>query len=290
MAYPSTISSFTNPAPTDRLNNPSHSSIETAQNAGLTEIQTFLGTTNTSVLGTLLYDVRSPNSNGGGHVQTANKGGTGQTSYTKGDLLVATSASVLSKLAVGNNNYVLEANSSVAAGVRWIPNNSAPKVAVSGSVLSVAGGAGETPVFAITVPASTLGTNNALRSTIYVSNYDMASGETIAIAVKYGNNTLSTVSPSGSNPPGTSSLMGRIEHVLFAKNSPTSQGGDLMVNMVRNRTNASMQSVLGVNTLTYGTSSVESGANQIYTITVTPGASSVNKMTIDGFIVEKIVS
>jgi len=119
MSYPSTISSFTNPNPTDRLNNPSHSSIESAQNAGLTELQTFIGTTNSSMLGTLIYDIRSPQSDGGGHVQSANKGGTGQTTYSKGDILIASSSSVLTKLAIGLDTQVLTANSAMATGIYW---------------------------------------------------------------------------------------------------------------------------------------------------------------------------
>ncbi len=121
MAYPSVITGFTNPLATQRLNAPSHSGIETAQNTDLTAIETFLGTEgNTSTLGTLIYDVRSAGSGGGGHVQTAVLGGTGQVTYTKGDILVATSPSVLTKLAVGSDNQVLTVNSSVAAGINWV--------------------------------------------------------------------------------------------------------------------------------------------------------------------------
>src|SRR3990167_10005990 len=99
MPYPSTLSSFTDPVPTDKLSTTPHSSIETAQNTGLREVQAFVGTLSSNV-GTLVYDIRGAGSDGGGHVQTANKGGTGQTAYTKGDILVATSSSVLTKLAV----------------------------------------------------------------------------------------------------------------------------------------------------------------------------------------------
>lgn len=118
MAWPSVLTSFTNPQPTDRLNNPSHSSVEGAQNTALTELQTFVGT-QSSAVGTLYYDIRSPNSTGGGHVQAANVGGTGQTSYSKGDLLIAQSSSVLSKLSVGTNGNILIADSTQATGVRW---------------------------------------------------------------------------------------------------------------------------------------------------------------------------
>ncbi len=119
--YPSTISAFTNPSSSDKLSTSPHSSIETAQNTDLIAIETFVGTLSSNV-GTLVYDIRASASNGGGHVQTANKGGTGQTTFNKGDILVATSSSVLTKLAVsGNDNDILAVNSSVATGVNWTP-------------------------------------------------------------------------------------------------------------------------------------------------------------------------
>ncbi len=116
--YPSTISTFTNPSPTDRLSTTPHSAIETAQNTDLTAIETFVGTLS-STQGTLVYDIRSSNSNGGGHVQTANLGGTGQTTFNKGDVLVGQSSSVLTKLAVGTDGLVLTADSNQATGVSW---------------------------------------------------------------------------------------------------------------------------------------------------------------------------
>lgn len=123
MSWPSVVTTFTNPNATDKLNLPSHSSIESAQNNGLTEVQTFVGTLSSAV-GTLVYDIRAAASNGGGHVQSANKGGTGQTAYAKGDLLVASSSSVLSKLAVGNDNQVLIADSTQSSGVKWSASGS----------------------------------------------------------------------------------------------------------------------------------------------------------------------
>lgn len=118
MAYPSTISTLATPNPTDRLNSPSHSTLHQNENTGITELQTFVGTLS-STQGTLIYDIRASASDGGGHVQSANKGGTGQTSFNKGDILVATSSSVITKLAVGTDGQALIANSSVAAGVQW---------------------------------------------------------------------------------------------------------------------------------------------------------------------------
>lgn len=82
----------------------------------ITAIQSFVGT-QSSTFG-MTYDLRSPNSNGGGHVQSADKGGTGQISYTKGDILVAQSASALGKLAAGPDGYVPSYDSTQTSGMK----------------------------------------------------------------------------------------------------------------------------------------------------------------------------
>lgn len=129
--YPSVIATLTYPNPNQKLNSPSHSSVHGSENDEIIQTQTFVGTT-ASAIGTLVYDVRAAASNGGGHVQTAATGGTGQTIYTKGDVLVAQSSSVLTKLAIGTNGQALVADSSQAAGIKWgVPNNGPTMVVYS---------------------------------------------------------------------------------------------------------------------------------------------------------------
>lgn len=119
--FPSVVATLTDPLANQFLNAPSHSSIHTAVNHEVIQIETFIGTSSSAV-GTLYYDIRSPNSGGGGHVQTANLGGTGQTGYAKGDLLVASSSSVLTRLAVPSvNGYTVVSDSTQFAGVKWAP-------------------------------------------------------------------------------------------------------------------------------------------------------------------------
>ena len=136
--FPSVLTSYTDPAATNRLNSPSHSSIESAQNSGLSQLEAVIGVAGaSSVVGSYEYLIKSPASNGGGHVQSANKGGTGQTSFNKGDILVAQSSSVLSKLAVGPDGAVLKSNSSVASGIQWGSVPGSPTVRVYGYSSSV---------------------------------------------------------------------------------------------------------------------------------------------------------
>lgn len=284
--FPSTLSSYTDPAPTDRLNSPSHSSVEGEQNDGLEKIEAFIGTLSSSA-GTLIYDVRAAASNGGGHVQTANKGGTGQTTYTKGDILVATSASALSKLAVGSDTQILESNSSTASGLRWIPNNTAPKVFVSGSVFSASGATlqGEVSILSATIPGSTLGTNGYLRGTVYVGNLELGT-DNLNLKAKYGANTIANIDL---NPAGSSatSMAGQIGYVLFAGNAINSQRGQLLVNLSRRRVGLEA-SVVGLNAVVRGTSSVESSANQTFVITMQANGTA-ESINTDGSLVEKVV-
>lgn len=152
--FPSVLNTFTYPNPTDRLNSPSHSSLHNATSSILGQVQAVIGVEGTnSVVGSLQYLIKSPASDGGGHVQTANKGGTGQTSYNKGDLLVASSSSVLTKLVVGTEGQILKVNSSLATGIGWATAGFArvyssndvwikPSTLSSATIICIGGGGG----------------------------------------------------------------------------------------------------------------------------------------------------
>ncbi len=86
----------------------------------VTQIENIMGRSgDSSVVGTYEYFIKSPASDGGGHVQKANKGGTGQTSFNKGDVLIAQSSSVLTKLSIGGDGAILTADSSQQTGIKW---------------------------------------------------------------------------------------------------------------------------------------------------------------------------
>lgn len=220
MAYPSTLTSFTDPLATDRLNSPSHSSIESAQNTGLEEIQAYIGINtgvNASAVGTLLYDIKAPNSDGGGHVQTATKGGTGQTTYTKGDLLVAQNSSTLAKLAVGNDTQILQLNTSTASGMNWanVTNN---RLTSSASIIGIANT--ETSVLSVTLPGSVLSTANTIRTTAHISDWTTRTGMSVLAIANYGGTVSSVVvTPQGGDTIG----IGTIRHTMIGNNSASSQ-------------------------------------------------------------------
>lgn len=94
-----------------------------------TALSTWAGSTNITTLGTVATGTWSATAIG------ATKGGTGQTTYATGDILYASAANTLSKLAAGTNGHVL----TLAAGVpTW--------AAASGSGWGLSGNAGTSSV------------------------------------------------------------------------------------------------------------------------------------------------
>lgn len=286
MPYPSTISVLATPQPTDRLNNPSHSTLHQNENSGVTEIQTFVGTL-ASTAGTLIYDIRAAASNGGGHVQTANKGGTGQTSYTKGDLLVAQSSSVLTKLAVSSTaGELLTADPNTATGVKWGPAIGNTKIAVNYSPVQTAAGQASafTTFFAASIAGSTLGTGNAIRYTAYMPILNKANGTSFVAIVTYGGNTVGDYVINA-----TPSLLssGVIEGHIIASSSVNSQIG--MGRLITAQRGTLAQNNLAYSFSTTNFASVQSSANQDLLIRISNSGSDSNSSFLGGvFVVEKI--
>jgi hypothetical protein len=108
-----------------------------------------LGSTNVqSALEEVSNECRNVDNMTGG-VLDVDRGGTNIASYTKGDLLAASAATTLNKLAVGTNGYILSANSSTTTGLEWIANQVGTVTSVSGtSPVQVATGT-TTPVISV---------------------------------------------------------------------------------------------------------------------------------------------
>lgn len=289
MAFPSTFSTFTRPAASDRLNNPSHSALHNTVSSALGQVEAVIGT-DSSTIGTIIGDLRNPASDGGGHVQSAVKGGTGQTTFAKGDILVAQSASVLSKLAVGTDSQSLVADSSVASGIRWgTPGGT--KIAANASVITILNNAAETSVISATVPGSTLGTSNVVRTSLYVNEFASdGNAGTLTIRGIYAGNVVASVvlAPSGTT---FSSMFGKIEFTMVGNGATNAQRGNLLVDFAKNAIVPPTQtSIAVVRSFSTGTSSVESSGNQSFGVTAKWGSAAVNnKFEVNQSFIEKII-
>lgn len=281
--FPSTISTFPIVSPTNRLNSPSHSALHNSVSSVLTQVQTIIGVEGAnSVVGSLEYLIKSPASDGGGHVQTAIKGGTGQTTYTKGDLLVATGPSVLSKLAAGLDGQALVYNSSLVTGIGpGTPGGT--KIYASASIISVPGTL-ETSIFSTSVPGSTLGTNNAIRATAFFNRQMYVTS--VLFRATYGGGVIASIMVGATS--GFTSITGSLSYTLLANNNVSLQRGILQANLGFNKINpgatASIVSLYNMNT-----ASINSSANQTMGLTMVYDAGSGDlDGPIQGVIVEKI--
>lgn len=136
--FPTTsLDTFPTPASGQPLSNPNHITDTVNVHDAIIALETKVGVNSSSVTSSLDYIAKDANSNGGGHVQTPVKGGTGQITYAKGDILVAQSSSVLAKLGVGANGSALIADSTQNNGVKWGSGNTKPTVRVYGYSSSV---------------------------------------------------------------------------------------------------------------------------------------------------------
>lgn len=292
MTFPSTLSSLTDPQSTDKLNSPSHSAIEQAQNAAIEQIEAVVGTAS-SALGTIQYDLRATASGGGGHVQSANKGGTGQTSFNKGDLLVAQSSSVITKVTVGVDNQVLKADSSVATGVKWA-NALAPKIGNSASVITYFDNTAETSIMTATVPASTLGTSNALSGKVFIKDMSASSGRQFTIRGYFGTTSVATITiPSIYGGSTNSSVTGYISLDLVANGAVNAQRGVLQTYLYKTTTPLSpASSFVGQVAYGSGVAAEDGGASKAFGITAQMNGSDSPppRIDTDGYIIQQISS
>lgn len=113
-------------------------------------------------------------------------GGTGQVTYTKGDLLTAPGGASLNKLAVGTDGFALVADSASTNGVKWA------SVAGTGTVTSVSvttanGVSGSvatdttTPAISLTLGAITPTSVNGLTITSSTGTFTLTNAKTLAV-------------------------------------------------------------------------------------------------------------
>lgn len=290
MTFPSTLQAFPRPTPTDRLNSPSHSALHNTVSSALGQVEAVIGVDGAnSVVGTLMYNVRSPASNGGGHVQSANKGGTGQTTFTKGDILVAQNASTISKLAVSSvTGNVLQVDPSAAVGIKW-GTAGANKLQVNTySVLASA--VGNNVIFSASILGSVLGINNAIRYTGHLQN--LSAGTDVAFVVRYGaSGGVSSVVAMTIPISSVVGAVGTIEGMIVGNGAVNSQKHYMTINAMKPIANVGAEiGIQGVQGTATGSSSINSEADQTLSITTSfTSGTTLNSIITGMFVVEKII-
>lgn len=260
MAFPSTFSAFNRPQPTDRLNSPSHSALHNTVSSAVGQLEAVIGLTGaSSVLGTIEGDLRSPSSGGGGHIQTAVFGGTGQTSFNKGDLLVGQSNSVLTKVAIGTDLQILTADSNQATGVKWATSPTGSRVNTNASTITVASTVSQTAFAGASILASVIGINGGVRFTVPITFHQGQTGTT-AMSLYYGANQVASFNLT--KPGNNTDATGIVDGLLIGAGSSSTQSGYIRATLPGN------PSMLGFAT---GTSSTDANSLQQMQVRVTNG-------------------
>lgn len=113
-------------------------------------------------------------------------GGTGQTTYTKGDLLATPGSTTINKLAVGADGFVLTADSSSTNGIKWAVVSGTGtvttfSVVTANGVSASVANATTTPAATFTLGAITPTSVNGLTVSTTTGTLTMTNGKTLAV-------------------------------------------------------------------------------------------------------------
>jgi len=137
----------------------------------------------------------------------------------------------------------------------------------------------ETTLFTVSIPGGTLSTNNGLRFTILVSDFDYTNNPTtITIRMKYGATTIATTATT--TTAGASNVTALITGMILANNSASAQIGMVNFEVSDSTWPTSMSG--------YGTATEASGGALNLVITAQFSTATGSGMTAAGILVEKI--
>ena len=154
---------------------------------------------------------------------------------------------------------------------------------MSGNVTILAGSA-TASVLNVTIPGSTLGTNNAVRTTADIEYERFAVGVSVLTTVTYGGGIVASVSGVTTAAYG-GSIAGTIEHTLFARGNVALQRSTLKISYVN-----PVGSLISAVNYNSALTSVASGGNQSLVISMqrTDTGGTTGGIALGGYIVEKI--
>jgi hypothetical protein len=199
-------------------------------------------------------------------------GGTGQTTYTKGDILGATGPNALGKLAVGTDGQILQADAASPHGFRWFTLNTAASYLL-GSVhtdVTVTGTTTETSLFSIVVPGGAMGINGVLRVRVHIPTNNRTA--TNSIRLKFGgSNVFAFAYTNATNyenciydfeirNKGSLTSQEAFQTMNRASSASSSYTANTAINTAINQTlevTAQLGSSLGGNTVTFDSATIE---------------------------------
>jgi hypothetical protein len=196
------------------------------------------------------------------------QGGTGQTTYTKGDVLAAANSTTLNKLAVGSDGQVLTADSTQTNGVKWATVSTLLDYQKAGS--AIVGDGTDKPVFTYTLPGSTLGAGKGVR---IVTEMQHSTGTgSVNYKIFFGSTQLLSQA-------STSTVMAKLGAIIFNDPGSTTAQQGTATDLLFGSTMAALPTAPAVGT--------ENTANPVL-IKVTFNAASTEQVTPKVWLVEAI--
>jgi len=148
----------------------------------------------------------------------------------------------------------------------------------------------ENTLLSYSLPGNVLGTGNAVRVTMHVSNLGVTSTNTWTLRFKYGATTIAT--KVYTNVSGNNVFQGKIEFLLASTGTSNSQNGSYSLNLGTPNYigNGNLQGMM-FSESAQGTSAIDSSTAQTIAVTSQHSYSSVNdNITVSMIVVEKITA
>lgn len=168
------------------------------------------------------------------------------------------------------------------------------KIEVDATEVTVANTVTETTLFDVSVAANTLSTNNAIRVTIYLSDFQCDSSESITFRLKYGATTIAslTMTTTGATSSNIDLNGAIITGLIVADGATNAQKGFLMFiggdGVLEDDNLASVDGERGIGGGN-GTATEDSTASKTLSVTAQWAATGAsNTITAEAWIVEKI--
>lgn len=114
----------------------------------------------------------------------------------------------------------------------YVDSNTGSKISTVVTDVTVTNTTTETDLISVSIPAATLGTANAVRVKIYISDFDQGTtGDALTLRFKYGSTTAITLTVNQSATVDTN-FQGYIEAFLLADGATSAQEASIMINLV----------------------------------------------------------
>lgn len=204
----------------------------------------------------------------------------------------ATQAEADAGTATGGTGARLFINPSVAASANTKGLVYKKKLEVDTTEITVSSNSSEATLFDYTVPANTLGTNNAIRFKMYLSALDLDTAGEVVFRFKYGGTTIGSIDINFSTSPLPANVRGVVEGIIVADGATDAQKGFLSFHASAPGGEIGSQANVGyTNGAGYGngTATVDSTSSQTMLVSVDfSTAVASNNVTAEFWVVELI--